>query len=272
MGCADPANPCSLTNAMAADPFLEQVVTRTLEFGLRGELAGGTRWNATAFRSINHDDLLFVGTGGSKGYFSNFGRTRSQGIELGLAGEQGPFDWQVSYTYLHATFRSSACILAENNSTEGEGGCQEDEIRISSGDYLPGLSKHNLKLGLDWNPNDRLRIGTSVLAYCAQYVRGNENNRHQANDEFEGRGKLPGYAVVNLTADYRFTRDWTLFGRVDNLFDKRYATGGALAENPFVGAGHAFEADPDEWRHEQFIAPGAPRAAWVGVRYRWGAL
>jgi len=30
--------------------------------------------------------------------------------------------------------------------------------------------------------------------------------------------------VLNLTADYRFARDWTLFGRVDNLFDKRYAT------------------------------------------------
>ena len=55
------------------------------------------------------------------------------------------------------------------------------------------------------------------------------------------------------------------FGQVDNLFDKRYATGGALAENPFVGAGNAFESDPDEWRHEQFIAPGAPRAGWLGV-------
>ena len=65
---------------------------------------------------------------------------------------------------------------------------------------------------------------------------------------------------------------WTLFGRVDNLFDKRYATSGALAENPFVGAGNAFASDPDEWRHEQFIAPGAPRAGWLGVRYAWDAL
>jgi iron complex outermembrane recepter protein len=272
LGCADPANPCSLPNAMAADPFLEQVVTRTLEVGVRGELAGGTRWNLGAFRSVNHDDLLFVGTGGSMGYFTNFGRTRRQGIELGLAGEQGPFDWRVDYTFLHATFRSGACILAENNSTEGEGGCPDDEIRVSSGDYLPGLPKHNLKLGLNWNLNERLRVGTSVLAYSSQYVRGNENNRHQPNDEVEGSGKLPGYAVVNLTADYRFARDWTLFGRVDNLFDKRYANGGALAENSFVGAGNGFESDPDEWRHEQFIAPGAPRAGWVGVRYRWDAL
>lgn len=272
LGCADPENPCSLPNAMAADPFLEQVVTRTLEFGVRGQLASGTEWNVTAFRSLNHDDLLFVGTGGSKGYFINFGRTRRQGIELGLAGEQGPVDWRVDYTYLHATLQSSACILAENNSTEGEGGCPDDEIHISRGDYLPGLPKHNLKLGLDWNLNDRLRIGTTVLAYSEQYVRGNENNRHQSNDEVEGSGTLPGYAVVNLSADYRFARDWTLFGRVDNLFDKRYATSGALAENPFVGAGNAFETDPEEWRHEQFIAPGAPRAGWLGVRYVWDAL
>ncbi|TVO53191.1 TonB-dependent receptor [Denitromonas halophila] len=36
LGCADPDNPCTLPNALAADPFLEQVVTRSLEFGLRG--------------------------------------------------------------------------------------------------------------------------------------------------------------------------------------------------------------------------------------------
>ncbi|MGE6191220.1 hypothetical protein [Pseudomonas sp. SCT] len=45
-----------------------------------------------------------------------------------------------------------------------------------------------------------------------------------------------------------------------------------MAENPFVGSGNAFESDPDEWRHEQFIAPGAPRAGWLGARYRWDAL
>jgi len=58
--------------------------------------------------------------------------------------------------------------------------------------------------------------------------------------------------------------------RENNVFDKHYATAGALAENPFVGAGNAFEEDPDEWRSERFVAPGAPRAGWIGVRYRWG--
>ena len=61
---------------------------------------------------------------------------------------------------------------------------------------------------------------------------------------------------------------WQAFARINNLFDRRYASGGALAENPFVGG--SFQANSDHWRRESFVAPGAPRAAWVGVRYSFG--
>ena len=100
-------------------------------------------------------------------------------------------------------------------------------------------------------------------------MRGNENNRHEADDDAGGRGELSGYAVLHLNAEYRFASGWTAFGRIDNVFDQNYATAGALAENPFVGAGNAFDPDPETWRSEQFIAPGVPRSAWVGVRYAW---
>ena len=271
LGCADPAHPCSLPNAMAADPFLDQVVTRTLELGVRGRLASGVNWNASLFRSVNSDDILFVGTGGSRGYFTNFGRTRRQGVELGLSGVAGALDWHASYSYLQATFQSSACLLAESNSSAGQGGCPEDEIRVTPGDHLPGLPSHSLKLGLGWQASDALHLGADLLAYSWQYVRGNENNRHEADAQFGGSGTLPGYAVLNLNADYQFARQWTLFGRLDNAFDKHYASAGALAQNPFTGAGNAFAADPQDWHHEQFSAPGAPRSAWLGVRYVWDA-
>ncbi|HYQ40104.1 MAG TPA: TonB-dependent receptor, partial [Pseudomonas sp.] len=178
LGCADPLRPCSLPNAMAADPFLKQVVTQTFELGLRGRLADHVQWNASVFRSTNKDDILFVGTGGSRGYFTNFGRTRREGVELGLSGDSGAFDWHANYSYLRATYRSSACILAENNSTAGQDGCPEDEIRIASGDRLPGLPSHSLKLGLGWQASDALHLGAELVAYSWQYVRGNENNRH----------------------------------------------------------------------------------------------
>jgi outer membrane receptor protein involved in Fe transport len=272
LGCANPDKPCTLPNALASDPFLEQVVARTLEIGVRGRLAGGTRWNAGAFRTTNRDDILFVGTSTSAGYFTNFGKTRREGIELGLAGEGGAFDWQVNYTWLRATFQSRACVVAENNSTaEADASCGDDQIRVERGDHIPGLPEHSLKLALNWRASEALRLGADVVAYSSQYVRGNENNRHQPDDEYQGRGKLSGYAVLNLNANYRLGGGWTLFARIDNVFDRRYASGGALAENPFTGAGNAFATDPDTWRSEQFVAPGTPRAGWVGVRYRWGA-
>lgn len=44
---------------MAGDPPLKQVVTRTLEAGLRGT-ANHVQWNAGVFSAENQDDILFV--------------------------------------------------------------------------------------------------------------------------------------------------------------------------------------------------------------------
>ena len=62
LGCADKDNPCSLPNAMAADPFLEQIVTQTLEFGVRGSSSSGINYNTSVFNSTNKNDILFVAT------------------------------------------------------------------------------------------------------------------------------------------------------------------------------------------------------------------
>lgn len=270
LGCADPANPCTLPNALAADPYLKQVVAQSLELGARGRLPGRMNWNASLFRTTNRDDILFVGTSTSAGYFTNFGKTRREGIELGLATTSATFDWQFHYTYLKATYQSAACLLAENNSSAGaHAACGGDEIRVTPGDRLPGLPEHSLKLLLTWRPTERLRLGADLAAYSDQTVRGNENGQHRADADHGGRGKLGGYGVANLDADYQLGDGWTAFGRIANLFDHRYATAGALAENPFTGAGQ-YQANPDDWRNEQFVAPSAPRAAWVGLRYRWG--
>ena len=85
LGCADPTTPCKLPNAMAGDPPLKAVVTRTFEAGLRSGAASETTWSINAFRADNRDDILFVSSGQSGlGYFANFGRTRRQGIDVSL--------------------------------------------------------------------------------------------------------------------------------------------------------------------------------------------
>ncbi len=79
----------------------------------------------------------------------------------------------------------------------------------------------------------------------------------------------PPSRVLNLTGEWRFAPGWELFGRINNVFDKRYATGGLLAENAFDSAGAI--QPPANWRNEQFNTPAAPRSAWVGVRWNFGA-
>lgn len=283
LGCADPANPCTLPNALAADPFLDQVVTRTFEAGVRGGNDAGSRWRVGAFRSVNYDDILFVGTSTSAGYFTNFGRTRRSGAEVEFAGRAGRLSWEGSVNWVRAEFASSACLLAENNSSRGQDAActsdgQDDEILVGPGSRIPGIPARSFKLAAGYQFSDRWQVGGEVNAFSKQYVRGNENNRHQAGEStdsfgstrtFLGDGTAPGYAVVNLRSRYHLGGGWEFFARINNLFDKHYFTGGALAENPFAADG-VFQTDSEAWTRETFYAPGAPRSGWLGVKYRFG--
>jgi outer membrane receptor protein involved in Fe transport len=222
------------------------------------------------FRSNNTDDILFVSssaTGTSAGYFTNFGKTRRQGVELGLSGAWRWLSWSANYAFIDATFQSTACLLSENNSSAGTSpNCGGDDIEVTPGDVIPGIPKNQFNLNLDFAVSSKFSIGANVLAYSGQYARGNENNQHQATGGSLGSGKTEAYGILNLTASYRFAPRWELFARVDNVFNERYTTGAILAENPFNAAGQ-FQTNSDDWANETFFAPGAPLAGWIGIRY-----
>ena len=71
---------------------------------------------------------------------------------------------------------------------------------------------------------------------------------------------LDGYVVVNLHATYRFNDTISLFARVDNVFDNHYQTFGLLGDTSGVSFNPPLSSDP------RFLSPGAPRAAYVGIR------
>ncbi|MFM9972430.1 MAG: TonB-dependent receptor [Burkholderiales bacterium] len=282
LGCADRANPCTLPNAMASDPFLKQVLARTYEAGVRGKISASINWNAGVYRTDNRDDILFVGTTGSAGFFTNYGATRRQGLELGINAKQTRWDWEVNYSLLRASFESAACLLAANNSSRGQSPeCAspgDDLIRVNPGNRIPGLPEHNLKLTITTRTGPTTSIGADLGAFSRQYARGNENNLHQPGTitqggtarTFLGSGTTPGYAVLNLNVKHELERGWELFGKITNLFDRRYQSGAALAENPFDNSGR-FQTNSDNWARETFVAPGAPRAGWIGLRYQFAA-
>jgi outer membrane receptor protein involved in Fe transport len=271
LGCADPAQPCTLPNALQSDPFLKQVVARTLEIGARGRFGDDFRWNAGAFRTDNSEDILFVGTSASasRGFFQNFGRTRREGLEFGLSGHAAGLEWQSSYSYVRATFETPACVVSTSNSTAGSSPrCAAEQIEISKGNRIPGIPLHNFKFNVLSRPFDKWTVGSTLTVHSSQFVRGNENNAHRADDRtFSGSGELGGYALVDLNASYDLGGSWQLFAKVTNLFDKDYVSAGQLGRSSFDARG-SFIRDADDWRNEQFVGPGAGRAGWIGIRYR----
>jgi len=261
LGCSDPASPCNLPNAMASDPALKQVVSRTFETGLRGKTEEGVKWAAALYRTTSYDDILFVSTAASSGFFQNFGQTRRQGLEASLERAQGKFTWALNYSLVDATYQSSALLFSQANSTADANG----NIEVSPGDKIPGIPRHHLNALARFDLTERLNVGANAIAVSRQFARGNDNNAHQADGvNFLGPGEIPGYALLNLDATYKLGKGFRLFARVSNVFDKRYATSGALRQNFFPGG---TLVAPGAQTNETFYAPGAPRGAWAGIEY-----
>ncbi|HQR52844.1 MAG TPA: TonB-dependent receptor [Burkholderiales bacterium] len=287
LGCADPLNPCTLPAGLASDPYLNQVTAQTWELGARGmltsEITGNVNWNFALFNTNNKDDILFVGTSTSAGFFTNYGETRRRGAELGFNGSTPRLNWFINFAYIDATFQSDACLMSENNSTRGTSprctnsatGAGDDLILVQSGDRIPGIPQFQGRAFAEYRLFDGFWIGGNVAVFTDQYVRGNENNQTQVGTysditgnarTFLGSGTAGGYAVVNLNLRYRPDPQWEIFARVNNLFDRKFYTGGMMAENPFNNAG-VFQTNTNDWTRQTFYAPGAPLAAWVGVRF-----
>ena len=276
LGCANPEQACRLPNALAGDPPLRQVVTRSLEAGLRGDVAGGTSWRAGVFRADNADDLLFVADDAAGfGYFKNFGKTRRQGIELGLATSRGPITLDFSYTLIDATYRSQEVVNGAGNSSNSAGPGLQGTITITPGNRIPLIPRQTFKAGVNLELNAQWAFDLDTIAVSGAYARGNENNAHAPDGATRfGPGRSAGYAVFNLGGSCTPAKGLRFFARINNLFDHRYATAAQLGSSGFDANGNfsarPFPANADgeyPLRGSTFFAPGAPRSVSVGMRY-----
>jgi len=279
LGCANPEQPCKLPNAMAGDPPLDQVVTRTVELGVRGGTAR-LQWNAGLFNAVNRDDILFVADNQAGfGYFKNFGKTRRRGLELGMAANLGKLTVGVHYTWLDATYQSRETVDGSSNSSNdsalaGVPGV-DGTIAINQGDRIPLIPRQLFKLSLDYAATPGLTLTGGVIATSSALARGNENSGHLADGVFyTGQGESAGYVIANLGATLQLTPRWQLAANVSNLFDTRYNTAAQLGAAGFDSNGNfvarPFAGNNDALRHSTFYAPGAPRLFTLSLRYALG--
>jgi outer membrane receptor protein involved in Fe transport len=254
LGCADPAKPCIIASFLVSDPPLKQVVSHTVEAGLRGtgDLAiGKLGWKLGAFRATNTDDILAIPSPVLQGfgYFQNVGSTRRQGIEAEVSLKSDKMQVSASYTFLDARFLDALQVGSNSPFADANG-----NIQILPGNQIPAIPRNRLKANIDYAVTDAFKVGGDAIFVGSQYFVGDESNQFT---------KLPSYAVFNLHASYQVNKTIQIYARADNIFDNRYATYGRFFDTGaipnFANGGAAF-TDP------RSLSPARPLAFYAGMK------
>ena len=161
----------------------------TAEFGTRGK-AGPFSWDVAVYRADLEGELLQFNVGPDiPASTFNAGQTRHQGVEAGLTFE--PTDWlriRQIYQYSDFTFRND--LQYRNN-------------------RLPVVPRHAYR--------GEIRIGNEAmhLAPSVEWV------PQGAFADYRNSLRVPGYAMIGLTAGYQVTDGIDLFLDARNLTNKK---------------------------------------------------
>ncbi len=257
LGCADPADPCRLPTGLQADPYLEQIIAKTLEGGVRLKLSSISGLGVAVYRTENKNDILFRATGTTGlGYFDNFSRTRRQGADVTAYTEINSVALRATYSYLDATYQDTGTLF---------GG--ERDISITPGTKIAGLPEHTLRINADWRATPKMTIGGTLLTTSSLVTQGNEDGKIPEDETVDA--KIKGYTLLHLHANYEAQKGLDYFARINNVFDTRFETYGMMAMNAFSASGSLLTTPSTDATVNRFVAPGAPRHLMVGLRYRF---
>ncbi len=253
LSCASPLNSCSLANFFVGDPALKQVVSQTVEAGLRGNFApfdgGKLSYNLGFYRSRLNDDIIFVNSAvQGRAYFTNVGQTQRQGFDAGVQLDTARWLAYVNYSFTDATYQKGFVEGAGNNPAADANG----NIAVQFGSRLPGIPQHQIKLGAQYKIVDNWSVGATGVFTSATYLFGDEANANP---------KLPGYFVMNINTSYQITPQVQVFGLVENVTDARYSTFGTFAPTSSVSIAQAPNAT-----NPRSYSPAAPIGAYAGLR------
>jgi outer membrane receptor protein involved in Fe transport len=253
LSCASPSSPCSLTNFFVGDPALKQVVTQTVEAGLRGQMSeifgGSLRWHAGLYRANTHDDIQFVASDIiGRAFFQNIGNTRRQGVESSLDFQRGAFSVSLEYSHTDATFRSPLTLNSPINPLADSNG----QIHIVPGKRLPSVPADVFKTTIAYELLPGWNVALAAHVSSGAYLRGDEANLNP---------KTRPYAVFDLSSSYRVTERIELFATLRNLFDKTYETFGTFSPTSDVPIPEAPGAS-----NPRSLSPAPPFSIFAGAR------
>ncbi|HBR1119623.1 TPA: TonB-dependent receptor [Klebsiella pneumoniae] len=168
----------------------------TVEIGNKTRIGNGL-FTAALFQTNTDNEIVVDSSSGGRTSYKNAGKTRRQGMELGLDQQFGE-SWRLkaAWTWLDATYRTNVCDDASCN-----------------GNRIPGIARNMGYASFGYQPEQGWYAGSDIR-YMSDIMANDENT-----------AKAPSWTVVGLTTGYKWSygrMDMDLFGRIDNLFDREY--------------------------------------------------
>ncbi len=168
----------------------------TVEIGSKTRIGNGL-FTAALFQTNTDNEIVVDSSSGGRTSYKNAGKTRRQGMELGLDQQFGE-SWRLkaAWTWLDATYRTNVCDDASCN-----------------GNRIPGIARNMGYASFGYQPEQGWYAGSDIR-YMSDIMANDENT-----------AKALSWTVVGLTTGYKWSygrMDMDLFGRIDNLFDREY--------------------------------------------------
>jgi iron complex outermembrane receptor protein len=220
LSCANPSSPCLLDAFLVSDPALKQVVSHTVEAGLRGRFKaapapGWFDWSFGAYRADTDNDILLLASDiNGFGYFHNVRGERRQGADVQLGYTDRRWSFNASYAYLDAIFRGHDIVSSDSPAANSDG-----LIQVRPGDHLPLSPTHRITVSMEYAVTHAWSLGASLRMQSRQYLMGDDSNQEP---------RLPGFMTAQIETRYRLSRRLELFSEIDNIFDRRFFTYGAF--------------------------------------------
>jgi vitamin B12 transporter len=219
---------------------------------IRGNINYGTGFKAPSF-----NDLYFPNYGNQ-----NLQAEKSKNTEIGLHYESKSIDLHIIgfnstiTNLIQYTQTSPPCTLSQlgppNYGCAGNAG--EAKISGVSVGGVARLSDFRLRASMDQQNPIAQNTGYLLAKRARQFGNIGADYKYKkisigAEGTFQGgrynsgnTGYMGGYAIYNLYGNYEFSKDWTLFGRWNNIFNKDYQLSYGFntpGSNLFVGIRYA---------------------------------
>ena len=215
---------------------LQPSVYNNYELGLRWAfLQGRLKLDTALYRLDGRDTIVSYTISPGNSENRNAGRTRSEGLELGLNYDSGPFD---------ARF---ATAIARHRYLR----YQVSSTLDYSGRAMPQAPRDITSFEIGYKPVAGARIALEAV-HQGRYWMNNANTV-----------EYKGHALLNVRASYLIARGLEAWAQVRNLADKRYADS---ASSSYSGTGSYAAKTQNQY------TPGAPRSVMLGLSYTYSAL